>query len=116
MKSNPIVDKTLKFSLQIINFTKDIDKSPQGIVISKQIIRSGTSIGANVVEAQDASSKKEFAQKLSISLREAKETMYWLSLIELGGLTRRRIDEERNQLNEIIAMLTSIVRSARRNC
>lgn len=76
-----IQDRSLAFSIEVIKFVNLLPRTLAGKVVGSQIIRSGTSIGSNVQEAQDASSKKDFIQKLSISLREAKETRYWLDVI-----------------------------------
>lgn len=78
-KENLIVDKTFKFSQTIIELYRLLIDNKE-FVLSKQILRSGTSIGANVEEAIGAISKKEFTAKMGISLKEARETRYWLRL------------------------------------
>jgi len=77
---NLIVDKSIEFSLEIVKIYKFLISSNE-FVLSKQLLRSGTSIGANVVEAQRGFTKKEFTHKLNISLGEASETRYWLFLL-----------------------------------
>jgi four helix bundle protein len=82
MKPNNIIrDKSFLFSLDIIKLYK-VMLSKNDFVLSKQVIRSGTSIGANVNEAQAAQSKRDFVAKMSISSKEARETLYWLELLK----------------------------------
>jgi four helix bundle protein len=81
MKENIILKKSFDFALDIIKLYMEM-KSQHEYVLSQQILRSGTSIGANVEEATTAYSKKDFAAKMSISSKEARETRYWLRLIE----------------------------------
>ncbi len=80
MKENKLADMSMFFSVQIINLVKDL-KSKHESVISNQIGRSGTSIGANIYEANYAQGKKDFISKLEIALKEASETVYWLELL-----------------------------------
>ena len=80
MKENKLADISMDFSVQIINLVKYL-KSKHESVISKQIGRSGTSIGANIYEANYAQGKKDFISKLEIALKEANETGYWLELL-----------------------------------
>ena len=81
-ESNSIIaDKSYAFALQIISIYKEL-KNNNEFILSKQILRSGTSIGANVNEATSAISKKDFIFKLGISLKEARETKYWLNLLK----------------------------------
>ena len=86
MKKNNIVkDKTYQFALAIVSLYQRITKEQKEYVLAKQILRSGTSIGANVTEADAAISKAEFSAKISIAYKEAKETMYWLNLLRDSG-------------------------------
>lgn len=80
-QNNPIIDKTLQFSLDIIKYCEELD-SVGKFVISKQLLRSATSIGANVHEAQNPSSKNDFIHKIKIAAKEVEETKYWLYLCE----------------------------------
>lgn len=80
------LERLLQFSVRIVLLTNLLPKTPAGFAIASQLIRAGTSVGANVQEAQDASSIRDFIQKLSISLREAKETRYWLEIINRTNL------------------------------
>ncbi len=81
-------------------------------VISKQLLRSGTSFGANVEEAQDGSSKADFRYKMTISLREARETKYWLRLIKHGNVGNVNVDKELEMIQELLRILTAIVKSS----
>ena len=83
---NLIADKTFDFALQIISFYIQL-KSENEFILSKQLLRAGTSIGANVEEAIAAQSKKDFINKMSIASKEARETKYWLRLLDKSELT-----------------------------
>ncbi|MFA7447698.1 MAG: four helix bundle protein [Weeksellaceae bacterium] len=87
MKTNNLIaDKTFEFSLQIISLFIQL-RAENEYVLSKQVLRSGTSIGANVSEAMAAQSKKDFINKMSIASKEARETKYWLRLLDQSELT-----------------------------
>lgn len=87
MKTNNLIaDKTFEFSLQIISLFIQL-RAENEYVLSKQVLRSGTSIGANVSEAMAAQSKKDFINKMSIASKEARETKYWLRLLNQSELT-----------------------------
>jgi four helix bundle protein len=109
-KQNIIQTKTFAFALKIVELCKSLQKS-QEYMASKQLFRSGTSIGANVEEALAAQSRKDFVSKMSIALKEARETHYWLRLFQESQLVKgdylKRIDE----IREIIRILTSIVKT-----
>jgi len=109
---NLIERKSYDFALRIIKVYKFLIKKNE-FVLSKQILRSGTSIGANIVEAQEAISKKDFRNKMSISLKEAVETKYWLNLLKDSEyLTEIQIKDLVKDLNEIIKILSKIVKNA----
>lgn len=110
-----LLNRLLSFSVSIIRLADKLPKSPAGYVIANQLIKSGTSIGANIEEAQDASSLKDFIQKFSIALREARETLYWLHIIKLSGLIpdKKVLDNELRECDEIIGILTSTVKSSK---
>lgn len=108
------VQKLLRFGVVAIQLASKFPKTPAGFAIANQLIRAATSIGANFVEAQDASSTKDFIQKLSIALREAKETIYWLQIVKMGGLTSDMLlTESIKEGNEIIAILVASVKSSK---
>ncbi|MFA5936838.1 MAG: four helix bundle protein [Candidatus Paceibacterota bacterium] len=81
MKENIIQQKSYAFAIKIINLYKYLVETKKEFILSKQLLRSGTSIGANIEEALGGQSKKDFISKLSIAYKEARETKYWLSLI-----------------------------------
>jgi len=111
MKHNIIKEKTYCFALQVIQHYKKMQQQNE-FILSKQLIRSGTSIGANVEEATAAQSRKDFLSKMSISSKEARETNYWLRLLRDSNLCKN-IDftDLIKESEEIIAILTSIVKT-----
>ena len=114
MRENIIKDKTYKFSLKIIKLYQYLSKEIKEFVIAKQILRSGTSIGANIEESTGAQSKKDFIAKFHIALKEAKETHYWLRLLKDSELIEvQLIDSFLNDLNEIITIITAILKSSK---
>jgi four helix bundle protein len=110
-KQNIIKDKSYKFALDIINIYKQMLNQNE-FILSKQLVRSGTSIGANVEEAAAAQTRKDFISKMSISSKEARETNYWLRLLRDSKLCEG-IDFSSviKSSEEIIAILTSIVKT-----
>lgn len=106
----PVYDKSFKFALNIIELYKKLIEQKE-FVISKQLLKSGTSIGANVVEASAGFSKKDFVYKMSIASKEARETNYWLLLLKESRLTNLNLTEEINGCDELIKILTSIVKT-----
>ncbi|MBR5409329.1 MAG: four helix bundle protein [Clostridia bacterium] len=115
MKENKLADKSMDFSVQIINLVKDL-KSKHETVIANQIGRSGTSIGANIYEANYAQGKKDFISKLEIALKEASETGYWIELL----YRTQYIDEAtykslKEQCTAIRVMLVTSCRTAKEN-
>jgi four helix bundle protein len=113
MKENIIQTKSFQFSLTIIELFRKL-QAEREYIISKQLIRSGTSIGANVEEAIAGQSKKDFLSKLSISLKEARETHYWLRLLKESELTNLDIDTYLNASFELISILSAIVKTTKR--
>lgn len=109
-RDNLILDKSFKFALSIIDLYKNLNKQNE-FVISKQLLRSATSIGANVEEAIGAQSRKDFIHKLSIAAKEARETRYWLKLLNESKLTNENCIGYLEKINEIIAILTKIIKT-----
>ena len=108
-KENIIVQKSYDFALQIVQLYKLlVDKKE--FVLSKQILRSGTSIGANIHEAVASQSKRDFIHKLSISVKEARETQYWLNLLKDSDyITASEFKKLNGSCDEIIKILNSII-------
>ena len=113
-RENLIVSKSLEFSLKIIELYKEMVKGHE-YVISKQILRSGTSIGANVQEAQAAQSRKDFISKMSIASKEERETKYWISLLDKSELIpdcHDHILSLYSDIDDIINILSKIVKTS----
>ena len=108
---NVILDKSFKFSLRIIELYKKL-KDNKEFIISKQLLRSGTSIGANVYESIAAQTRKDFITKISIASKEARESMYWLKLLHESKLVDIDYEPYNKDIEEIIKILTSIVKTA----
>ena len=111
MKESIVQKKSFDFSLKIINLYKKLQEEKE-FIISRQILRSGTSIGANIEEALAGQSKKDFIAKMSISSKEARETKYWLRLLKESDLTKINVDDLINDIHELIRILTSIVKTS----
>ena len=100
--------KCMNFSVCIVNLYKYLSEEKKEFVLSKQVLRSGTSIGANLVEAQNAISKKDFLAKLFISQKECAETQYWLELLMLTEyISKEQYESINNDCTEIIKLLVS---------
>ena len=116
--NNTIYNKTFKFAIRIVKLYKFLCDNHKEYTISKQLLRCGTSIGANVNEATSAQSKKDFISKMSIANKEAKETKYWIELlIETEYLNENEsyVKSLQNEIEEIIKILTSIVKTSQEN-
>lgn len=112
--NNPIVEKSKKIALRIVHLYKELTDNRKEFVLSKQILRSGTSIGANVRESQRGESKADFIHKLSISLKEADETQYWLELLLEGDfITKEEFNSFNEDVSEIIRLLTAIIKTSK---
>ena len=113
-KDIKILDRSYRFALRIINLVREIPHEMCTEVLARQIIRSGTSIGANVEEAIAGYSKAEFTHKMSIALREARETQYWLRLIHDSRIMNpSRFDSIIRESEEIKRILGAIVHTSR---
>lgn len=110
-KENPILEKTFDFSLQIIELYKLLIQNRE-YVISRQVLKSGTSIGANVEEAIAAQSKKDFISKMAIASKEARETKYWLRLLDRSKLIDTDIKGYLDSIEHIVNILTKIVKTS----
>ncbi len=116
MKENVLLEKSFKFAVRIVNLYKYLCSDKKEFVLSKQLLRSGTSIGANINESQEAQSKADFVSKLSISLKEARESKYWIELLkETKYLNNKESEDILNDLIEIIKLLVSIIKTTKEN-
>ncbi|MEJ7671589.1 MAG: four helix bundle protein [Chitinophagaceae bacterium] len=104
------MEMSFNFSLQIIELYKLLIQNKE-FVLSKQILRSGTSIGANVEEAIAAQSRKDFISKMSIASKESRETRYWLRLLDKSKLVNTDYSSHLNSVEHIINILTKIVKT-----
>lgn len=109
-----IEERSFEFSLNIIKLVKDL-KSNNEYVFADQLLRSSTSIGANVVEAGAGQSKKDFIAKMSIASKEARETRYWLRLIDRANLLNIDLNSYLDEIDQIIKILTKIVKTSQEN-
>jgi four helix bundle protein len=115
-KQNPLKDKSFKFALRIIKLYKYLIEEKKEYVISKQLLRSGTSIGANIREAQNAQSKADFIHKLSISQKECDESLYWMELLHQSEyLNKVDFDTIYFEANELLKMLRSAIITSKNN-
>lgn len=108
---NKILELTFDFSLQVILLYKNLIQQNE-YVISKQLLRSSTSIGANVEEANAAQTKKDFIMKMSIASKEARETKYWLRLLDKSQIMKYDYGDYLKNIEHIINILTKIVKTS----
>jgi four helix bundle protein len=114
MKQNIILEKSFEFSLTIIKLYQQLIEQKE-YVLSKQLLRSATSIGANVNEGTAAQTKKDFISKMSIASKEARETLYWLLLLDKSQLAKADYQPFIEKAEELIRLLTAIVKTAQQN-
>lgn len=113
MKENPVVTKSFDFAVRIVKLYKHLTQNKKEYTLAKQLLRCGTSIGANVAEAQRGQSKADFVAKMSIALKEANETHYWLRLLyQTDYLEKKQFESLNRDINELICLLTSICKTA----
>lgn len=111
-KENVLSEKSLKFAVRIVKFYKFLREEKKEFVLSKQVLRCGTSIGANVRESRNAQSDADFISKLNIALKEADETQYWLELLQLSEVISKESFESLNKdVDELISMLVSAIKT-----
>jgi four helix bundle protein len=115
MKENIIKSKSFAFALRVVKRYQYLTEIKKEYVLSKQLLRPGTAIGALVREAEHAESKADFIHKLSISLKEANETEYWLELLQQSGYLDENNGESFNaEIKEILRLLISIIKSSKK--
>lgn len=113
MRDNIAVDKSFEFSVRIVNLYKFLVSEHKEYILSKQLLRCGTSIGANVSEAQRGQSKADFAAKMNIALKEANETEYWIRLLSRTGfISQQQYESIHTDILEIISILMAICKTA----
>lgn len=112
---NVVADKSKNFAIRIIKFYKYLCDEKKEFVLSKQILRSGTSIGANIRESKNAQSKADFISKMNIALKESDETAYWMELLWESEIIEKSQVKELYELNtELIKLLTAIIKSSKK--
>lgn len=115
-KKGPIYEKSFAFALRIVKLAKYLQEEKKEFVLSKQVLRSGTAIGALVREAEHAESKTDFAHKMNIALKEANETLYWLELLQQSEyITGQSFQSIQANSEELVKLLVSIVKTTREN-
>ena len=113
MNDNVIENKSFDFAVRIVNLHKHLSAEKKEFVLSKQLLRSGTSIGANVSEAVRGQSKADFLAKMSIALKEANESHYWIRLLyKTDFLTEQEFNSIENDIIELIKILSSICKTS----
>lgn len=110
---SPLKDKSFSFALRIVRLSQNIQKNKKEFVLSKQILRSGTAIGALIHEAEFGRSKADFSNKLNIALKEANETEYWLRILNgTDYLDKEEFIHLRSHCRELVAMLVASVKTS----
>ena len=113
---NVVEDKSFRFAIRVVNLYKHLHQERKEFTLSKQLLRSGTSIGANVAEAQQAQSRADFISKMGIALKKTSETKYWLRLLHATEyLTSSEFDSIISDCIELEKILVSILKSTKNN-
>lgn len=115
MRENAVKDKGDQFAIKTVRFYKHLINDKREFIIAKQLLRSGTSIGAMVEEANQAESKADFIHKLSIANKEANETRYWLRLLRDSDVIDKEDVSLQQDCEEVIRLLTAIIKSTKAN-
>ena len=115
IKGNVVIDKSMEFAIRIVKLYKYLQSEKEETVMSKQLLRSGTSIGANAREGIYGQSREDFISKMSIALKEAVETEYWLELLsKTGYLKEQEYESVAADCSEIAKLLTAIVKNTKK--
>jgi four helix bundle protein len=116
MKENVVQQKSFAFAIRVVNAYKYLTEQKKEFVLSKQLLRSGTSIGANVEEATGGQSKKDFIAKISICYKEARETKYWLNLLTATDYLDEKLSKSLlDDAEELCKILSSILLTTKQN-
>ncbi len=115
-RENVVREKSFGLAVRIVKMSQYLQKERSEYVLSRQVVRSGTSIGANIEEALAAQSRRDFAAKMAIASKESRETLYWLRLLKETGYIRPDAAQSiQKDCEEVTRLLTSIVKSAQEN-
>ncbi|MCB0536050.1 MAG: four helix bundle protein [Bacteroidetes bacterium] len=116
MKENIVKNKSFEFAIRVVKLYQFLCDQQKEFVLSKQLLRSATSVGAMVREAEHAETKKDFIHKMAIAQKEINETMYWLELLQQTQyLNNEQFESVNNDALEIIKLITSIIKTAKTN-
>ena len=114
MKENAVKTKSFAFAVRVVNLSRYLQNEKKEFVLSRQVLRSGTAIGALVREAEHAESRADFIHKISIALKEANETLYWLELLHATEyLTDQSFESIRDGSEELVKLLVSITKTSK---
>ena len=114
MKGSPLKEKSYQFAIRIVKLSQYLQQDKKEFVLSKQLLRSGTAVGALIREAEFGQSKPDFTSKMSIALKEANETDYWLSLLKDSNyINENQFVSLQSDCRELIAMLVSTVKTSK---
>ncbi|MDR0873494.1 MAG: four helix bundle protein [Prevotellaceae bacterium] len=114
MKENIVKNKSVAFALRVVKAYQFLSENKKEFVLSKQMLRSGTAIGALIMEAEHAQSKADFINKMNISLKEANETLYWLMLLKEGSYIEEKVFMSiHKDCEELVKLLASIVKTSK---
>lgn len=108
--------RTFQFALSVVRTCRKIQEKEREFILTKQLLRSGTSVGANIREAKNAESKKDFIRKSAISLKEADESQYWIELLlELHPNWKEELQELKNEVEQLVKIISKIIINSKRN-
>jgi four helix bundle protein len=114
LSKGPLWNKSFAFALRVVQLARYLQREQREFVLSKQVLRSGTAIGALVREAEHAESKADFAHKMNIALKEANETLYWLELLHQAEyINNQSFESIRNDSEGLVRLLVSIVKTTK---
>ena len=115
-RENIVKDKSMAFAVRVVNLYKFLANDQKEFVLSKQLLRSGTSVGAMIREADHAESKADFVHKMAIAQKECNESLYWLELLyKTDYLTHEQFESMNIDATELIKLITSIIKTTKRN-
>ena len=111
-----IKERTFEFGVRIVRLVNTLPRTVAGVKVGDQLVKSGTSIGANVEEADGAESKRDFIHKMSIARKEARETRYWLRIVRATGLSKdaQEVNDLLEESDELVRILSAIIKSAKK--
>jgi four helix bundle protein len=111
-----ISERSVAYSLRLINLYRDLEKDSVGRILGKQLLRAGTSVGANVHEAQGGHSRADFIAKMTIAYKEVREALYWLRLIQSSKLSLgSQVEGLLNETQQLVKILSSILLTSKKN-